>query len=101
MYFTLILRSLGFSTADSNLLSIPPNVFFIVTVCFFAPILMMGHPWLTILYGQGFIAALVAEKTEQRAYFMSFAQVWMMVCFVGVATLPDGAGRWTVYALCK
>lgn len=32
LYFTLTLRSLGFSTMDANLLSIPPSVAFFITV---------------------------------------------------------------------
>lgn len=32
LYFTLILRGLGFSTSDTNFLSIPPHVGYLLTV---------------------------------------------------------------------
>lgn len=42
----------------------------------------------------------LSEKTNQRAYFGVFSQVWMLSCIAGLIALPiSTANPWTTYAI--
>lgn len=108
LYFTLILRSMGFSTSESNLLTIPPCAIFIVTVsCDSVASSLpsfLASSWTmltTVRHYKCFISALLAEKLNQRAYSMALSQVWVLVCLIALVTLPEGVNRWTTYIICK
>lgn len=42
----------------------------------------------------------LSEKTNQRAYFGVFSQVWMLACIAALIALPiSTANPWTTYAI--
>ncbi|KAM0722764.1 hypothetical protein Q7P37_002206 [Cladosporium fusiforme] len=78
-YLTLTLRRLGFGTFDTNLLSIPAQVLTTVNMM---------------------IMTYASEKTNQRAYFGVFSQVWMLACVAALLALPISTSNpWTTYAI--
>ncbi|KAH8807977.1 major facilitator superfamily domain-containing protein [Xylogone sp. PMI_703] len=78
-YMTLTLRSLGFSTFNTNLLTIPSSVFHIFT--------LLGITW-------------VSEKLNQRALVAVFQSLWTLPCIVALYTWPDLIkNAWGTYAL--
>ncbi|CAN8104480.1 unnamed protein product [Discula destructiva] len=79
LYFTLILRSLGFSTSDTNLLSIPPYVIFLFSA---------------------FAATLLAEKLNQRCFATFLGQLWTLPAILALVVIPISiSNRWAVYSL--
>lgn len=78
-YFTLTLKHLGFSTFNTNLLTIPPNVAHIILLIF--------QTWLT-------------EKLNERSFICMFQPLWLIPCF-GVLRWWGGAQKeaWPTYAV--
>ncbi|KAI2605940.1 MFS general substrate transporter [Hypoxylon fragiforme] len=77
-YLTLILRSLGFDTFDSNVLSIPSQVIGVITM-------------LTLTY--------LSEVWNERSLMGLFAQVWMLPNLIALVVLPSVASPWVKYAV--
>lgn len=77
-YLTLTLRSLGFGTFESNLLTIPGSVLMLVQLVFWT--------WLS-------------EKVNNRYGIVLLCQVWMLPLLIALAVLPSTAGAWARYVL--
>ena len=77
-YISLELKSLGFSTFHTNLLTIPAYVIFIVNLL-----------WIT----------WVSEKFNQRLLLGVFAEFWALVLLVALEVLPDHASAWARWIL--
>ncbi|KAK6071420.1 major facilitator superfamily transporter [Seiridium cupressi] len=77
-YLTLSLKSLGFSTFNTTLLSIPVTVF--------AALNMLGVTWLT-------------EKTNRIAIIGLLAQVWVLPLLIIEYTSAKSLSAWGQYAL--
>lgn len=79
VYMTQILRSLGFSTFNTNLLTIPASVFHIIT--------LLAVTWLS-------------EKINQRALVGMLQSVWTLPCIIGLVCWPGlMKNPWGTYAL--
>ncbi|QDS73106.1 hypothetical protein FKW77_000765 [Venturia effusa] len=79
VYLTQILRSIGFSTFNTNLLTIPSSVFHIVT--------LLGITW-------------VSEKLNQRALVGIFQPIWTLPCIIALAFWPGLIKeKWATFAL--
>ncbi|KAM0326979.1 hypothetical protein ACHAQA_006100 [Verticillium albo-atrum] len=77
-YLTLTLRTLGFGTFDSNLLSIPTQVLGAITM-------------LTLTY--------YSEILNERTFFGILGQVWLLPCLIALRTLGDDTPPWAKYAV--
>ncbi|KAJ5639708.1 uncharacterized protein N7484_007570 [Penicillium longicatenatum] len=77
-YISLELKSLGFGTFHTNLLTIPAYVIFIVNLL-----------WIT----------WVSERFNQRLLLGVFAEFWALVLLIALEVLPDGASTWARWAL--
>lgn len=77
-HLTLQLKSVGFDTFETNLLTIPGYMLFILGLLFWT--------WLS-------------EKTNQRFLTALVSQLWAFPLLVAVAVLPEGAGPWTRWAI--
>ncbi|KAJ4317497.1 hypothetical protein N0V84_007325 [Fusarium piperis] len=77
-YLTLTLRNIGFSTFDSNLLTIPTQVLGAITM-------------LTLTY--------LSEIWNERALLGLFAQVWLLPTLIALLTLPDSVPSWAKFAV--
>ncbi|KAL4909347.1 hypothetical protein BDW74DRAFT_187519 [Aspergillus multicolor] len=77
-YLTLQLRSQGFTTFQTNLLSIPQCVVSIIT--------MFTTTWL-------------AERTNQRLLFGVMVEVWFLVLLIALETLPATNMPWQRWAV--
>ncbi|KAL4769357.1 major facilitator superfamily domain-containing protein [Aspergillus nidulans var. acristatus] len=77
-YLTLTLRGLGFDTFESNLLSIPAQIFTTINML---------------------ILTYISVKWNQRAFLGLFTQFWFLPCLIALAVLPEGTPRWGSYAL--
>lgn len=77
-YLTLTLRRLGFSTFDSNMLTIPSAVLQIIT--------MLALAWSSDRFGQ-------------RALHCIFGEAWVMPLLIGLLTMHDGGQEWSRFAL--
>lgn len=74
LYFTLSLRSLGFGTYTSNLLTIPASVAATINM---------------------FICTFIFEKINQRWLYGVWSQIWAIPCLLALQILPWGeAYRW-------
>ncbi|KEI42472.1 uncharacterized protein L969DRAFT_43990 [Mixia osmundae IAM 14324] len=77
-YLTLVLRSFGFSTLNTNLLTVPGLVFYLFNMV-----------WL----------AIVARRTKQAAWTSQIATVWIIPLLIALIALPSSASYWIRYAL--
>ncbi|RDI80590.1 Lysophospholipase [Venturia inaequalis] len=78
-YLTQILRSIGFSTFNTNLLTIPSNVFHIIT--------LLSITW-------------VSEKLNQRALVGIFQPIWTLPCILALAFWPGLIKeKWATFVL--
>lgn len=77
-YISLELKSLGFGTFQTNLLTIPAYVIFIVNLL-----------WIT----------WVSERFNQRLLLGVFAEFWALVLLIALEVLPAGASTWARWAL--
>ncbi|KAG2413859.1 hypothetical protein HFD88_003048 [Aspergillus terreus] len=77
-YITLNLKALGFSTFQTNLLTIPAYVIFILNLLFWT--------W-------------VSERFNQRLLLGVVSEFWCLVLLIALAVLPDGASPWARWIL--
>ncbi|KAL4771334.1 major facilitator superfamily domain-containing protein [Aspergillus nidulans var. acristatus] len=77
-YLTLQLRSQGFTTFQTNLLTIPAAIVSITT--------MIATTWL-------------AERTNQRLLFGAAIEVWYLVLLIALQTLPEKSMPWPRFAI--
>ena len=77
-YLTLQLKAAGFGTFETNLLTIPAYVLFIVQ--------LLWWTW-------------VSEKTDQRFLVGLVSQIWMLPVLVALETISPHAGPWVKWAL--
>ncbi|KAB8267013.1 major facilitator superfamily domain-containing protein [Aspergillus minisclerotigenes] len=72
-YITLQLKSLGFGTFESNLLTIPAYVIFIIN--------LLVWTW-------------ISERFYQRLILGVGSMIWCLVLLIALETLPDNASPW-------
>lgn len=79
-YLTLTIRSLGFDTFQTNLLTIPSSAFFAIQLLFWT--------WLS-------------ERTNQRFFIGLISQLWTIPLLVALETLPKTFphAKWVRYAI--
>ncbi|PHH50951.1 putative transporter YIL166C [Ceratocystis fimbriata CBS 114723] len=77
-YLTLTLRRLGFSTFDSNMLTIPSAVLQIIT--------MLALAW-------------SSNRKNERAWHCLFGEVWVLPLLIAMLTIPDGGHEWGRFSL--
>lgn len=82
-YLTLNLKALGFDTFETNLLTIPSSVLFIIQLLFWT--------WLS-------------EKLNQRIFIGLVSQIWTIPLLVALETLPvkfhnQNWVRWAIASL--
>lgn len=77
-YFTLNLRALGFSTFQTNLLTIPYMVLFII--------FNLSLAWLS-------------RRTNQRLITASIQPWWHFILLIALITIPDNTSRWAKWAV--
>ncbi|KAI0006271.1 MFS general substrate transporter [Xylariaceae sp. FL0662B] len=77
-YLTLTLRSLGFDTFNSNLLTIPTQAFGIITML---------------------ILTFLSEVLNERSLLGAFAQVWVLPNIIALAILPSSTPAWVKFAV--
>ncbi|KAH9939829.1 major facilitator superfamily domain-containing protein [Amylocystis lapponica] len=77
-YFTLNMKELGFSTFDTNLLTIPGSFLSIWT--------LLALAWLS-------------KYTGQRAIVASFNAIWQFPFYIALLTIPNDTSPWTKYAI--
>ena len=77
-YITLILKSLGFGTFTTNLLTVPASALFVLQIFFWT--------W-------------VSERVDNRFLIILCCQLWMLPVLVALEVLPDHASAWARYAL--
>jgi hypothetical protein len=78
-YLTLTLRHLGFSTFNTNLLTIVPNAVTIIT--------LLGLTWLS-------------EKVKERSLIAALQNIWLLPCLIALRWWPgSGKDAWGTYGL--
>lgn len=78
-YLTLVLKSLGFGTFETNLLTIPASVLFLIQLIFWT--------WFS-------------EKINNRFLIVLMSQIWVFPLLVALEVLgPNQGGPWARYAL--
>ncbi|PSR97310.1 major facilitator superfamily domain-containing protein [Coniella lustricola] len=76
-YLTLNLKALGFSTFETNLLTIPAYVLFGIQLLFWT--------WFS-------------ERVNSRMWTVLVAQAWCLPLILGLELMPDNASPWSWYA---
>ncbi|KAK3686208.1 ophD encodes a permease for phthalate transporter [Podospora appendiculata] len=77
-YLALILRQLGFSVFQANLLTIPSQFLFAVNLIIFT--------W-------------ISKKIDERSILSSISNIWMLPFFVALVALPVNTSTWIRYGL--
>jgi hypothetical protein len=77
-YLTLTLKRLGFSTFNSNMLTIPSAALQIVT--------MLG-------------LAYSSDYFNERTLHIMFGEIWIMPLLIALLTIPDGGREWGRFSL--
>lgn len=77
-YITLQLKSMGFTTFETNLLSIPAYVLFVVQLVFYT--------WLSERINQRFLLGIVAE-------------LWNLSAIIALEVLPADVNPWSRYVI--
>lgn len=77
-YLTLNLKSLGFDTFETNLLTIPAYVLFLIQLVFWS--------W-------------ISEKINNRMAVVMFYSIWCLPLLLALELLPSTASPWSWYAL--
>ncbi|WWC71813.1 uncharacterized protein I206_105772 [Kwoniella pini CBS 10737] len=77
-YFQISMKGLGFTTLQSNLLSIPNIIWSIINI--------IG---ITIL----------SEVVNSRAWVCMAEDIWMLPNYIALLALPDPIGSWTYFAI--
>jgi hypothetical protein len=77
-YLTLTLKRLGFSTFDSNMLTVPSAVLQIITM-------------LALAYS--------SEYFNERTFHCILGEFWIMPLLVALLTIPDGGREWSRFSL--
>ncbi|KAF0322544.1 yil166c-like protein [Colletotrichum asianum] len=77
-YLSLILRDMGYSVFESNMLAIPSYALFAFNVLIFG--------WLS-------------EYFKERSIISSCSNIWMLPFFIALVALPESANPWARYAL--
>ena len=77
-YLTLQLKAVGFGTFETNLLTIPAYVLFILQLLFWT--------W-------------VSEKTDQRFLVGLTSQIWALPILIALETIPAQTSPWAKWAL--
>ncbi len=77
-YLTLNLKALGFDTFQTNLLTVPAWVLFLLQLLFWT--------W-------------VSERWNNRFACVLFCQIWCLPLVLALELLPASASPWTWYAL--
>ncbi|PYH93786.1 MFS general substrate transporter [Aspergillus ellipticus CBS 707.79] len=72
-YITLELKSLGFGTFETNLLTIPAYCIFIINLLFWT--------W-------------ISERFNQRLLLGVVSELWCLILLIALEVLPDGASSW-------
>ncbi|KAK0620240.1 major facilitator superfamily domain-containing protein [Immersiella caudata] len=78
-YLTLILRSLGFNTFNTNLLTIPASVLCLIQLIFWT--------WFS------------ERGVNSRFFIILICQIWMLPLIIALAVLPGDYSAWSRYAL--
>ena len=77
-YLTLTLKRLGFSTFDSNMLTIPSAALQVVTM-------------LALAYSSDFF--------NERTFHCVFGEFWILPLLTALLTIPDGGRNWPRFSL--
>ncbi|OAL52823.1 MFS general substrate transporter [Pyrenochaeta sp. DS3sAY3a] len=77
-YLTLTLRRLGFSTFNSNMLTVPSAVLQIITM-------------LALAYSSDYF--------NERTFHCIFGELWIMPLLIALLTIPDGGREWGRFSL--
>ncbi|KAL4926983.1 putative transporter [Aspergillus undulatus] len=77
-YISLQLKSLGFSTFQTNLMTIPAYALFIIN--------LLVWTW-------------VSERWNIRFFLGIGAEIWCLVPLIALAVLPDGSSPWALWIL--
>lgn len=77
-YLTLQLKSVGFGTFETNLLTIPAYVLFIINLLFFS--------WLS-------------EKLNERFLLATISQWWALALLISLEVLPADRNPWVAWVL--
>lgn len=77
-YITLTLKRLGYTTFDSNMLTIPSAVLQITTM-------------LVLAYSSDFF--------DERTFHCVFGEFWILPLLTALLTIPDGGKEWSRWSL--
>lgn len=77
-YLTLTLRRLGYSTFDSNMLTIPAAVLQIITM-------------LTLCHSSDYF--------NERTFHCIFGEFWILPILAALIALPDGGRNWSRFSM--
>ncbi|GAB1213095.1 hypothetical protein ATERTT37_002244 [Aspergillus terreus] len=77
-YLSYILRRMGFSTFQANLLAIPSQFMFAVNLL---------------------IISWISDRFGERAVVSSTSNIWILPCLIALVALPESASPWTRYAV--
>lgn len=96
-YLSLILRDMGYSVFESNMLAIPSYALFAINASIFRH-KVPKHKTL-IPDVQVLIFGWLSEYFKERSIISSCSNIWMLPFFIALVALPESANPWVRYAL--
>jgi hypothetical protein len=77
-YLTLVLKDAGYGTFETNLLTIPAYVIFILNLLFWC---------------------FLSEKLNERFLLCTVSQIWVLPLLIALETLPESRSPWATWIL--
>ncbi|KAK4706019.1 hypothetical protein P7C70_g171, partial [Phenoliferia sp. Uapishka_3] len=77
-YFTLTLKSFGFNTFHTNLLTIPGDVLFIIN--------NLG-------------ISMLSRRFREHSFIASLGSWWLLITFIALVSIPNDTAAWAKYAI--
>ena len=99
-YLTLILRSIGFGTFDSNLLTIPTQVIGAITVSVTHATQYQSNQALSLTKPyQMLLLTYFSEIWNERSFMAIVGQIWVLPNLIALLALPDKASPWARFTI--
>lgn len=98
-YITLNLKAVGFGTFETNLLSIPAFVLFILGLIVSLCLCSIHGREQFRLTGPGQFWTFLSERINERFLLATVSQWWALIMLIALVALPSSRSPWAQYAL--